>query len=387
MSKIQKNKKTINFHSSGAFLNLNKPKLLSIHNFPKNKLKKKKSRNNNYNISQDLIKIKNISKIIENNNNKDEIIKTLKNNILILEKKVKYLEKQNNNSNIPKTNKLNLSHDSSIKDNSFNSNIKINMKLVKKNTNNIFTILNISNNFKKDQNKTISNNTCMNISKKIDYYNNKSKNFLSIFNIKNKEEKINKSGYKNIDNYNYKNNNFLSIYNINNTEKKINKSESKNKSKKFIIIPRKKLFNEVLKKSLIKYCSIDNNKLKNNKLKKDFYKNIPKIPRKKNQHKSTIVNNSIDKYKYKYNELSISPENKKIYNSEKKNDFSTINNSDTIEKNNCNEINFKNIKNKLENIKLRIKNLLEYYDSNINNHIESTEICKKFKLYNIVNNE
>ena len=372
MSIIQKrNKISINLKSSGTFLNLKKPKLLSIDKSQKNNIKIIKQKNINHNISNDISPFETITRFTENNSkdSKDEIIRVLKERLTVLEKKVKILEKENN-ENISKISKLNLSHDSSKKENSFNTGLKLNLKLVrKKNKSNILKILNISKSLNKENSITKKNNNrIMNLNNNINSINNNHQNhFLSIFNINN--------------------NNITNKRNICN-------SEYKYKTKQYIIIPRKKLFDNVLKKSLIKYSSIDNNKLNYNKIKKDFNKNIP-IPRKKKQHRSIIINNIMNNYKLR--DLTNSPENKKISNSEKKYDFSLINNSeDTNEKNkvnefkitNSNESKFNTIKNRLENIKIRTKNLLEYYSTNNFNtiNIENNKGYNKYHLNNIINN-
>ena len=100
---------------------------------------------------------------------------------------------------------------------------------------------------------------------------------------------------------------------------------------------------------------------------------------------------------YKLRDLTNSPENKKISNSEKKYDFSLNNNSEDINENNnvnefkstnSNELKFNTIKNRLENIKIRTKNLLEYYSTNNFNTInmESKKCYNKYNLNNIINN-
>ena len=255
MSIIEKrNKISIKLKSSGTFLNLKKPKLLTINKSQKNNIKIIKPKNINHNISNDVSPFETITRYTENNS-KDEIIRVLKERLTILEKKVKILEKENN-ENISKINKLNLSHDSSKKENSFNTGLKLNLKLdEKKNKSNILKILNISKSLSKENSITKkNNNSIMNLNNNINSINNNHKNhFLSIFNI---------------------NNNSIT------NKKKICNSEYKYKTKQYIIIPRKKLFDNVLKKALIKYSLIDNDKLNYNKIKKDFNKNIP-IPRKK----------------------------------------------------------------------------------------------------------
>lgn len=353
MSTIKtRNKISINFHSSGTFLNLNKPKLLSLNKQLKNNIKIINPNNINLNISKDISQFETIAKLTESDN-KDEIIKELKNRLSTLEKKIKMLEKEKI-ENIPKINRLNISHDSSNKDNSFKQGIKSNLKLVKKkNQNNIFKLLNISKSLKKNKYRTIIN----------DSFNN---NFMNLNNIKI---------------YNYRNkNNFLSIFNNNNCFNNINTIN--NNKRNFSIIPRKKFFDKVLQKTLIKYNSIDNSKLQ-----KDFCKNIPKIPRRIKKNKSIIINNKVENYKN--SELTSSPELKKISNSEKKCENFSINSSDINEKNKINDFNieftseskFQNIKNKMENIKTRTKNLLEYYNNLYNN--QNVNIEKNINNCNI----
>ena len=109
MSKLKKrNKIDINFYSTGKFLNLEKPKLLSIDKSEKYNLEKIKIKKTNHNISEDISNLETITKQTENSS-KDEIIKVLKERLTILENKVKILEKENND-NIKKINLLNLSH-------------------------------------------------------------------------------------------------------------------------------------------------------------------------------------------------------------------------------------------------------------------------------------
>ena len=366
MSKINKNKNNknnkinINFYSTGKFLNLNKPKFLSLNNQSDKSIKNKVFNTNNHNISQDISPFETITKITENNS-KDEIIKALKDRITILENKVKLLEKENNEKMDVQNKK------------------KLNLKLFKKDKKiKVVKFINISKSSQKENNKLIINNSFNNFNN-INKNLNKKNNFLNIFNINN-----------NLNNYNN-----LSINNY----KTISNSENKNTSKKIIIIQKKKLFQDFFNKSLIKFSSIDinNNKIKGDKLKNEFDKNIPKIPiRKKYSHKSIIIKNKIDNYKY--TESTNSPEIKMSY-SEKKNELKfNISNGNkkssnikefNFECNNNNNNKFDNIKNKLESIKFRTKNLLEYYSSNnINNdYIDNNIDYKKLKLNDIVTNK
>ena len=386
MSKINKNKNNknnkinINFYSTGKFLNLNKPKFLSLNNQSDKSIKNKVFNTNNHNISQDISPFETITKITENNS-KDEIIKALKDRITILENKVKLLEKENNEkiSNVNEYHNLNLSNDTSKNIEDVQNKKKLNLKLFKKDKKiKVVKFINISKSSQKENNKLIINNSFNNFNN-INKNLNKKNNFLNIFNINN-----------NLNNYNN-----LSINNY----KTISNSENKNTSKKIIIIPKKKLFQDFFNKSLIKFSSIDinNNKIKGDKLKNEFDKNIPKIPiRKKYSHKSIIIKNKIDNYKY--NESTNSPEIKMSY-SEKKNELKfNISNGNkkssnikefNFECNNNNNNKFDNIKNKLESIKFRTKNLLEFYSSNnINNdYIDNNIDYKKLKLNDIVTNK
>ena len=355
MSKLKKrNKIDINFYSTGNFLNLDKPKLLSIDKSEKNNLKKIKK--TNHNISEDISYLETITKQTENSS-KDEIIKVLKERLTILENKVKILEKENND-NIKKINLLNLSngHIDEKKRIGFIHN-KLNLKLGKnKSQKKILNILNLSRNIDNDNSKKIyKRNSCFNsfeIVNNNNYINNKQNNKI----------------------------NFINIFNVNNTnelEKKINFSSYKYKTKNNLLIPKKKLLFEArFKRSFYKASSVDLDNVKNNVIKIDCNKNIPKIPRKRKQIGSEINNQSICKYNYKikYNPDDYNNFELKRSNSEKKKEFVFINNNN-INKNfiidfNVNEINnnkFNLIKNKLENIKERAKNLLYYYSSNNTN--------------------
>ena len=359
MSKlIKRNKIDINFYSTGKFLNLEKPKLLSIDKSEKYNLKNIKIKKTNHNISEDISNLETITKQTENSS-KDEIIKVLKERLTILENKVKILEKENND-NVKKKNLLNLSYgyiDDKKRIGFIHKKIKLNLKLGKNmNQNKILNILNLSRNINNDNSKKIYNrNSCFNSFENVNnnyYINNKQNNKI----------------------------NFMNIFNVTNTielEKKINNSAYKYKNKNYLLIPKKKLlFEDGLTKNINKTSSIDIDNLKNNKLEIDFNKNIPKIPKKNKQIESEINNKSLCKYngniKY-YPDENYNFELKRS-NSEKKKEFAFINNNNinknliindfNVNKNNNNKFNL--IKNKLENIKKRTKNLIDYYSSNNN---------------------
>ena len=114
-------------------------------------------------------------------------------------------------------------------------------------------------------------------------------------------------------------------------------------------------------------CSIPNfEKFKKiNDVKIESNKSIPKIPMKGRKHKSEIINIKLINKLSKYNN------NKRL---KYKQDFMIINNTNfKDDKSNINgktnkSLSFKNIKDKLEDIKSRTKNLLEFYSSNKNNN-------------------
>ena len=365
MTTLQKKSKLgINLYSTGTFLNLKKPKFLSIDKSVSFKKKNLKLKNINHNISEDISNLETYTKLTENTN-KDEIIKVLKERLTNLENKVKLLEKENKDKT-EKLNALNLTQWSQNKEKKFRLSqpeIKLNLKLIKnKNNKNIFKNLNLSRNSKKEITKTITNNPSFNSIMN----NNKSKNTFYNSNYINSNKNIK--------------NNFFNIFNINNSgsRMKISNSSIKNMGKHCILITKKKLFADAIKKTLNKASSIDSDKFKNNKLKDDFNKNIPKIPRKKKHLGSDIITNTSNKYNIK---ISFPPEDIifrfKRSNSEKKPNFVIINNNSSKEKDNIKDLNtdarnsnisyFEDIKKKLENIKSRTKYLLEYYSSNNNN--------------------
>lgn len=395
MSKLQKkNKISINLQSSGAFLNLNKPKLISIGNsFDKKKLKLKVPL---LNISQESFPMENIKKITQNNS-KDEVIRILVDRLSNLEKKVKILEKDNS-GNSSKINSLNLSHGNPQKKISIlPKGLKLNMKLSKKrkqylkvlgiskngikgrNINNIKTILNNSNSNYKNSN-TIEG-------KSNDNNNNKSRNFFNSINT---------------NQYNTNNTNSNSYFknNKNNYKIKISNSVSKYKFKRYTILPesnsKKKFFINVLRKTMNKNSTIDIEKNKNNN---DSNNNIPKVPRKGKQHKSEIIKTNSSKL---INGLKTPYSNKKLIPVERNESEINMNNSNgntdnkyekkeyniRIIKNNNdtdnNEPNFHNIKDKLENIKIRTKNLLEYFSSKKKEKEEKNDNGFK-KLKSVIN--
>ena len=360
MSKLlKKNKLNINFHSSGAFLNSNKPKFIKF--------------KPNHNVSQDAI---------QKETSKDEIIKLLKERITILEKKVKILEENkndnNDNKNTKKINTLNLSHGNPKKKITLlPPGFKLNMKLIK-NKKNCLNILNMSTTYIKKNNKNNKNNSIASL-------NNSNINYINTI-----EEKKTNNKSRNF---------FNSIYSSefisnNNIGLRISNSASKNKIKRFTILPKnkskQKLFINVLRRTMSKCSTIDHGKFQNIN---DSVNNIPKIPRKGKQHKSEIIKNNSNKIINNFNYLNnsnskknIDFENKSkflIFNNNYKDDSGILNTDNNLTNYNST---FNNIKDKLENIKKRTKNLLEFYSYNKNKNNNVNINKNLFTLNNISTN-
>ena len=162
----------------------------------------------------------------------------------------------------------------------------------------------------------------------------------------------------------------------------MNNSATKYKNKHCTIIPRnnskQKLFMDILKRTMTKCSTLEYNKFKSIN---DINKNIPKIPRKRKQSKSEVLNIGINKL------INNSNNSIKNLNLENKNEDLIINNNYRSESSDLNNFNnlfnsktsFNNIKNKLENIKTRTKNLLEFYSLNKSNNSSNNS-------YSMINN-
>ena len=359
MSKLLK--KNLNILSSGTFFT-NNPKIIKF--------------NQNYNITQDTI-----PKEINSKDGKDEIILMLKKRISILEKKVKLLE-NNNQDKANKTNKintLNLSHGQPKKH--FNLiHPKINIKLTK-NKNNLFNFLNKSSTFSKKNNS--KNNSLSSLN------NSNHKNYINT--IEDNKNIIN-SRRRNFFNNIYSNEKCFA--NNNNFGIRLGYSASKKQKNLFTIIPKnnkkQKLFINILRRTTTKYSTIDHGKFQN-----ESNSTIPKIPRKGKQHKSEIIKNNSNKLVNKINKLNIN-KNKNInninnkeyflYNNSSYKDKSCILNTENIMQNNTNNNSFKNIKEKLENIKFRTKNLLYFYFSNKDDIKINKKVFFTKDIYNDIDN-
>ena len=273
MSGLHKTTKiNINFQSSGSFLNVNKPKFLSLGKFYN--INNIKVKNNNNDISQDTFHMENISRQTESSS-KDEIIRALKERLTVLEKKVKILETENN-ENTSKINFLNLSHGNHKK---MNNQMKLNIKIFrnKKNFNNAMNI------------------SSSKISKKENSYKNEKiqKNFNNLDIKKHKKrnetlnffDSINTSGFHT---------------NINKFKNKMKISKSVSKYNNFTIIPKnsskKKVFIDLLKRKKIRFATIGNeresfkeeikDKLKSIKPKEDTVEEKEKSEKSENSEKS-----------------------------------------------------------------------------------------------------
>jgi len=358
MSKLQKKNKqlNINFHSSGKFLSLNKPKLLKIgKSYDIKNIKIKKA---NHNISQDTFPIENMTRQTESSS-KDEIIKALKERLTILEKKVKILEKENND-NTTKINTLNISHGHQKKMSLLpvGNRLKLNMKLVK-NKKGFLNFLDMSKTYMRKSNYSTNSFISLNNSN----YNN------------NIEEKKNNNKTRNF--YNSIN---TSEYNFNSIGIRVNNSATKYKNKHCTIIPRnnskQKLFMDILKCTMTKCSTLEYGKFKNIN---DINKNIPKIPRKRKQFKSEVLNIGINKLiNNSNNSINKNLNNEDLIINNYRNESSDLNNFNKMFNA---KTSFNNIKNKLENIKSRTKNLLEFYSLNKSNNSSNSN-----NSYLLINN-
>ena len=347
MASLQKKKLNINFQSSGAFLSLNKPKLLSIgKSYDIKNIKIKKP---NHNISQEKVPIENNTQQTDSSS-KDEIIRVLKERLTVLENKVKVLEKENIN-NTTKINTLNLSQAQAKKKITLlPQGLKLNMKLVK-NKKNFLNIMNISKSYPKKLKNNNNNVNSLNNSnyKSCNSCNNFNNNNNTIEEKKNNNnnnrkflETINSSGFKIV---NKGNENMTRNYN--------SASKNKNNKKFFIDVLRRTMANNFERFKKINDIKIESNK------------SIPKIPIKGRRHKSEIINIKLINNLSKYNNekrLKYKKELMLINNTNYKDDKSNLNTK--VNK----SLSFKNIKDKLEDIKSRTKNLLEFYSASKNDN-------------------
>jgi len=349
----------INFCKTGNFLNLNKIKFIPLENSLK--IKKPKKLENKKSLSN-LSEYQTIKK--EELTKKDELIKNLKEKIIFLENKIKYLEKEkakkqtrSRNENDSLNNILILRTEKSHSFKNFNRTknnnktvIPLDKHLLKeklsKRKKNLFALINLTKLSKKNKNQSL--------------YGSET-NKLNSF-----KTSINQS----FSNYNTRNNSFtnselkpkkksIRINNINSFQNSINSMSSKNKNKISYSIEQKK-----------KSIKIEDKKSLNRKIKA--------IPKKEffNQNTSTKIMMSSTNYSNNVSNFF------KDENMTLKKSHSILNNEINNNSQN-NNISFNKIKIKLENIKERTKKLLEIFSSvNIEKNNQN-EHEKKGKLKRI----
>ena len=324
----------INFCKTGNFLNLNKIKFIPMENSLKiKKPKKLENKKSTSNLSEyQTIKKEELTK-------KDELIKNLKEKIIFLENKIKYLEKDKtkkqtrsrneydslNNVLILKTEKSH-SYKSFNRTNNYNKTvIPLDKHLLKeklsKRKKNLFALININKLSQKNKNSSLYGS---------------------------EQNKLNSFKYSmnySLSNYNTRNNSFtnselkpkkksIRISNINTFQNSLYSMSSKNKNKISYSIEQKK-----------KSIKIEDKKSLNRKIKA--------IPKKEffNQNTSTKIMMSSTNYS---NNIS------KDENMTLKKNHSILNNEINNNSHN-NNISFNEIKIKLDNIKNRTKKLLEIF--------------------------
>ena len=345
----------INFCKTGNFLNLNKIKFIPMENSLKiKKPKKLENKKSTSNLSEyQTIKKEELTK-------KDELIKNLKEKIIFLENKIKYLEKDKtkkqtrsrneydslNNVLILKTEKSH-SYKSFNRTNNYNKTvIPLDKHLLKeklsKRKKNLFALININKLSQKNKNSSLYGS---------------------------EQNKLNSFKYSmnySLSNYNTRNNSFtnselkpkkksIRISNINTFQNSLYSMSSKNKNKISYSIEQKK-----------KSIKIEDKKSLNRKIKA--------IPKKEffNQNTSTKIMMSSTNYS---NNIS------KDENMTLKKNHSILNNEINNNSHN-NNISFNEIKIKLDNIKNRTKKLLEIFSlfniekNNKNAHDKKDKIKK-----------
>ena len=357
LKNMQRNKDNlpINFCKTGNFLNLNKIKFIPMENSLKiKKPKKLENKKSTSNLSEyQTIKKEELTK-------KDELIKNLKEKIIFLENKIKYLEKDKtkkqtrsrneydslNNVLILKTEKSH-SYKSFNRTNNYNKTvIPLDKHLLKeklsKRKKNLFALININKLSQKNKNSSLYGS---------------------------EQNKLNSFKYSmnySLSNYNTRNNSFtnselkpkkksIRISNINTFQNSLYSMSSKNKNKISYSIEQKK-----------KSIKIEDKKSLNRKIKA--------IPKKEffNQNTSTKIMMSSTNYS---NNIS------KDENMTLKKNHSILNNEINNNSHN-NNISFNEIKIKLDNIKNRTKKLLEIFSlfniekNNKNAHDKKDKIKK-----------
>ena len=330
---MSRNKKTlpINFCTTGNFLNLKKIKFIPIDKSLKINKKKLSKKNSISNLNETLPN-KEISK--------DEIIKQLKERITILENKIKLLEKEINKksrkNSLSKTLILRMNNSNkSLHEKNKIGNIPIDKNLIKskllKRKKNIFEILDVNKIIKKNRTNSF-NITELNMSKNNKYNNNTINNSFS--------------------NYITRNNSCLG-----------SSSTSKIKKKPINLVNKKKTIDFIhnLLYSINSKTSKSKKNSSNNKSFSGIYKNNEKeIGKKINAIPKKVVRKN----------FNISPKmmmSSTNYSNNISNSFkedANIKKSSSKQKINSSlndKSSFLDIKNKLDNIQIRTKNILELY--------------------------
>ena len=324
----------INFCKTGNFLNLNKIKFIPMENSLKiKKPKKLENKKSTSNLSEyQTIKKEELTK-------KDELIKNLKEKIIFLENKIKYLEKD-------KTKKQTRSRNES---DSLN-----NVLILKTEKSHSYKSFNRTNNY----NKTVIPLDKHLLKEKL---SKRKKNLFALINInklsqKNKNSSLYGSEQNKLNSFKYSMNYSLSNYNTRNNS--FTNSELKPK-KKSIRISNINIFQNSLysmsskNKNKISYSIEQKKKSIKIEDKKSLNRKIKAIPKKEffNQNTSTKIMMSSTNYS---NNIS------KDENMTLKKNHSILNNEINNNSHN-NNISFNEIKIKLDNIKNRTKKLLEIF--------------------------
>ena len=354
---MTRNKNTVgvNFCTTGNFLNLKKIKFIPIDKSLKINTKKLSKKNSSSNISQTFSK---------KETSKDEIIKQLKQKIIFLENKIKLLEKEiNKNSrknSLSKTLILRVNNSNkSLHDKNKVGIIPLDKNLIKsklmKKKKNIFELLDVNKIIKKNRTNSF-NNTELNSTKHNKYNNNTINNSLSNYYtgnnsgsgsaLKPKKKSINLVNKTNTINFIH---NLLYCINSKASKSKKNTSIDHKKNRSFGGICGGGIGNEPNKK----------------------INAIPKKAVRKNFNASPKMMMSSTNYSN-----NISNSFKEDINLKKCNSKKYINNS-LYDKNS-----FFDIKNKLDNIQIRTKHLLEFYsminsDKNGLNKVGNNSINKE----------
>ena len=337
----------INFCKTGNFLNLNKIKFIPIENSLKiKKPKKLENKKSTSNLSEyQTIKKEELTK-------KDELIKSLKEKIIFLENKIKYLEKDKtkkqtrsrneydslNNVLILKTEKSH-SYKSFNRTNNYNKTvIPLDKHLLKeklsKRKKNLFALINInklsqknknSSLYGSEQNKLNSFKYSMNYS--LSNYNTRNNSFTNS-ELKPKKKSIRISNINTFQNsvYSMSSKNKIS-YSIEQKKKSIKIEDKKSLNRKIKAIPKKEFFNQNTSTKIMMSSTNYSNNVSN------FFKDENMTLKKSHSILNSEINNNSQNNNISFNKIKIKLENIKERTKKLLEIFSSVN----IEKNNKNE--------------------------------------------------